>query len=278
MKKFLYRNDTNQIIFYDTLEAINLNETAAFIFEKMCYKLSPKEIAASFSNEFNESLDESLDFIKDFYNEISELNLELTPAVLEKGAFCLHTPIVHIIQNCNSPCIMCDCWKTKEKTLHSRISLYPIHRKLKELGARGIMISGGEPLLHPELELILKDLKEIGLEIYLNTNGFLIKKNLSWLKKLEIEELVISMDGLNSDDYKSVRGIDRFNQVCDNIKLFKKENPNTRIIIRTTLTKHTINHLDELISFAKSNSIDHIGFSPLDVSSSSFLDLKHRKS
>ncbi len=270
MKKILFRKDIQQIIFYDTLDILDLNESACFLFELLCQELSSNEIARRASVKFNESFEDSLENVIDFQEQLKELEITPHRGLVGDQEFMPHTPIVHIIQNCNSPCTMCDCWMTKGKKWHSRDSLFKIHQKLKSLGAVGIMVSGGEPLMHPELEGILKDLKELGLEIYLNTNGILLKNKMEFLTNLNIDELVISLDGINADDYKTIRGTDKFELVVQNVKLFKEKNPQTRVVTRTTLTKYSLNNLFPFIELAKNIGIDHIGFSPLDVSSESF--------
>ena len=277
MKKILFRKDIKQIIFYDTLDILDLNESACFLFGLLCLELSHGEIAQRASLKFNESFEDSLDNVISFQEQLKDLGITPHRGLVGELEFMPHTPIVHIIQNCNSPCTMCDCWMTKGKKWHSRNNLFKIHQKLKSLGAIGIMISGGEPLMHPELEGILLDLKELGLEIYLNTNGILLKNKMDFLTNLHIDELVISLDGINAFDYKTIRGTDKFDLVVENIKLFKEKNPQTRVVTRTTLTKYTLNHLFPFIELAKNIGIDHIGFSPLDVSSESFNRINHNE-
>jgi len=55
---------------------------------------------------------------------------------------------------------------------------YPLERVLGELRQRrnfidGVVVSGGEPTLAPELEPTLREIKKLGLEIKLDTNGLL---------------------------------------------------------------------------------------------------------
>jgi len=269
MRKHFFRKDHNQIIFHDTLEIIDMNESASFIYETR--KSSDRQNTISEYAEYFETskveAEEDVDFLLE---QFQDLGIGFETEELKLGSFAPHTPIVHIIQNCNSPCVMCDCWQTKTKNYHPADKLKAFHLKMKELGARGIMVSGGEPLLHPEIKTILKDLKEMGLPIFLNTNAILLGKHIEWLTELNIEELVISMDGSDADTYRIIRGTPMFDKVWKNISDFRAKNPETRIILRTTLTKYNAFNLDTLINLAKSKGIDHIGFSPLDISSESF--------
>ncbi|WP_375664377.1 radical SAM protein, partial [Bartonella sp. CL50QHWL] len=154
-------------------------------------------------------------------------------------------PIIHIIQNCNSPCITCDCWKIKEKNWHTPESLIPLFRMLKEKGAASVMLSGGEPLMHPKLKDILLTLNELGLPVELNTNGILLHKNL-WISQYDIKEIVISMDSTSVQGYYDIRGANKFDRVWKNIETVKNLQPLQSIGIRATVTKEI---LENIINF-----------------------------
>ncbi|WP_273718918.1 MULTISPECIES: radical SAM protein [Bartonella] len=179
------------------------------------------------------------------------------------------TPIIHIIQNCNSPCTICDCWKIKEKDWHTPESLIPLFRMLKEKGAASVMLSGGEPLMHPKLKDILLTLNELGLPVELNTNGILLHKNL-WISQYDIKEIVISMDSTSIQGYYDIRGANKFDRVWKNIETVKNLQPLQSIGIRATVTKEILENIINFIDFCISKDVDYIGFSPLDTSSFSF--------
>ncbi|WP_343212185.1 radical SAM protein, partial [Bartonella taylorii] len=90
------------------------------------------------------------------------------------------------------------------------------YRMLKEKGAASVMLSGGEPLMHPKLKDILLTLNELGLPVELNTNGILLHKNL-WISQYDIKEIVISMDSTSVQGYYDIRGANKFDRVWKNI-------------------------------------------------------------
>ena len=269
MQRFLYRSNEKQIVLLDTLEILELDELAAFIFEGHLSEDSIEKIINDYKSKYEISYDEAREHVEDLSEEFQSLGLLKNNEYVIDDMM-LHTPIVHIIQNCNSPCTMCDCWQTKGRKWFSRAQLRPLFKELSLKGAIGIMVSGGEPLMHPELDGILEDIKSFGLEIYLNTNGILLNKKLDILKKHQVEEVVLSMDGVDAQSYQLVRGSNQFERVVKNIKELRQTLPQTRIILRTTLTKNILLRLDELTKLANDLGIDHIGFSPLDISSDSF--------
>lgn len=140
---------------------------------------------------------------------------------------------------------------------------------LKEKGAASVMLSGGEPLMHPKLKDILLTLNELGLPVELNTNGILLHKNL-WISQYGIKEIVISMDSISVQGYYDIRRANKFDRVWKNIETVKNLQPLQSIGIRATVTKEILENIINFIDFCISKDVDYIGFSPLDTSSFSF--------
>lgn len=282
MADFFYNNEEQELFLYSNLKSYKLNETAAYFFDQYSKNISISDIAKVFAEEYDISVAVAENDISILIDELRQLGIDIKThsgkesdqsqknefdKVAER--FHPHTPIVHIIQNCNSPCKMCDCWKTEKKVWHSAAKLKPYFQKMKQLGTVTIMVSGGEPLLHPELPQILSDLKEIGLSIMLNTNGLLLHKH-AWLTELEIDSLVVSMDGHNPEIYKMYRGLNGYNIVWNNMELFQKKSPKTKIGIRTIINKYNYDKVDLLLDEIESRGMHSVGFSPADVNSTSF--------
>jgi|GEM_PF-2993406 len=278
MSSFYYSKKDKEIFIYSTFESYQFNDTSALIFEKMIAGESQEEIIKAIANEYDVDPRELDADVKDTIAHLISLGISTEKITsfqpeneFEKIAhnFYPHTPIVHIIQNCNSPCKMCDCWLTKQKVFHKASSLKPFFKKMKELGATSIMLSGGEPLLHPELQQIIIDVKIENLQVMLNTNGLLLHKNM-WLTQQNIEQVVVSMDGYDPSTYKEVRGLNGHDLVWTNLKNFKRLSPSSKIGIRTILTKRNFNKMDLIIRDVEENGLHSVGMSPADVSSHSF--------
>jgi len=268
MRKYKYQKNTGKITFLDTLEIITLNPTAHLIFGQLNDGLSIELIAQKMTQQYQVSYNNSLADIKNLKNELIELGINFNQRP-NNNSYTPTTAICHIIQNCNSKCKMCDCWKIKKTNLITRKHLRPFFEKLKLLGCKEIMISGGEPLLHPELKVILNDIKELGMHQLLNTNALLLDQQ-NWIHHVDLDELVVSMDDASPDSYKQLRGIDAYKKICMNIKKFKQNSTNTKIKIRTTINKYNYNKIHKIFDFANQNRISGIGFSPADINSTSF--------
>lgn len=81
---------------------------------------------------------------------------------------------------------------------------------LKELGTEKICISGGEPLLYKNLTELIKLSSKLGMATSLNTNGWLLDKNIaSNLFKNGLVEINLSIDFPNiyHDKFRGIKGL-----------------------------------------------------------------------
>ena len=83
---------------------------------------------------------------------------------------------LYLTERCNSRCVTCDYWRTgrADMTLDSITRLLP---SLVRLQTRMVLISGGEPLIHPEWSEIAQLLRANGLRLWLLTSGLSLVKH-----------------------------------------------------------------------------------------------------
>jgi MoaA/NifB/PqqE/SkfB family radical SAM enzyme len=84
--------------------------------------------------------------------------------------------------------------------------------KLASLGTTIITISGGEPLLHPELDDVIRRIRAHDMIAGLITNGYLLTADrIERLNRAGLEHLQISIDNINPDDVskKSLKVLDK---------------------------------------------------------------------
>jgi MoaA/NifB/PqqE/SkfB family radical SAM enzyme len=124
-----------------------------------------------------------------------------------------HPLLVQIIpiRRCNIDCGYCNEYdKVSEPVpvavLKSRID------KLKQLGTSVVAFSGGEPMLHPQLDDLIRHIRSHGMMAGLITNGyFLVPKRIQELNDAGLDFLQISIDNVEPDEVskKSLRLLDR---------------------------------------------------------------------
>jgi len=124
-----------------------------------------------------------------------------------------HPMLVHIIpmRRCNLSCSYCNEYDDVSKPVDTEIMFRRIGQ-LAELGTSIITISGGEPLMHPELESIIAEIRRRGMLAGLITNGYLLsRKRIQSLNEAGLEHLQISIDNVEPDEtsMKSLKVLDK---------------------------------------------------------------------
>ncbi len=124
-----------------------------------------------------------------------------------------HPVLAHIIpmRRCNLSCAYCNEYDDHSKPVPLE-TMYQRLDKLAELGTTIITISGGEPLLHPELDDIIRRIRKHGMIAGLITNGYLLTaERIQRLNRAGLEHLQISIDNVMPDDVskKSLKVLDR---------------------------------------------------------------------
>jgi MoaA/NifB/PqqE/SkfB family radical SAM enzyme len=113
-----------------------------------------------------------------------------------------HPLLVHIIpiRRCNLACTYCNEFDDFSKPVDTTEMFRRIDR-LAEMGTSVITISGGEPLLHPDLDQIIARMRTHGILSGLITNGYLLTaERIERLNRAGLEYLQISIDNTVPDE------------------------------------------------------------------------------
>jgi MoaA/NifB/PqqE/SkfB family radical SAM enzyme len=125
-----------------------------------------------------------------------------------------HHPILaHIIpmRRCNLSCAYCNEYDKVSNPVPTAEMLHRVEL-LAKLGTSIITVSGGEPLLHPDLDDIIRGIRSHGAIATIITNGYLLTpERIERLNRAGLEHLQISIDNVNPDDIskKSLKVLDR---------------------------------------------------------------------
>jgi MoaA/NifB/PqqE/SkfB family radical SAM enzyme len=134
--------------------------------------------------------------------------------MIAKGLLSTRHPLLaHIIpiRRCNLACTYCNEFDDFSKPVPTEEMFARIDR-LGSFGTSIITISGGEPLLHPELDAIIGRIRKNGILAGLITNGYLlVKDRIERLNRAGLEYLQISIDNAMPDDVskKSLKVLDQ---------------------------------------------------------------------
>ena len=135
---------------------------------------------------------------------LRSLERNIRGAKMVAGAFMSpdHPLLAHIIpvRRCNLACKYCNEFDDFSKPVPTEIMFQRID-KLGALGTSVITISGGEPLLHPELDEIIRRIRANGMIAGMITNGYLlVAERIQRLNRAGLEWLQISIDNVTPDD------------------------------------------------------------------------------
>src|ERR1700690_293932 len=140
-------------------------------------------------------------------------NLRGTAMAARALASTEHPLLAHIIpvRRCNIACTYCNEFDDFSKPVPTE----EMFRRIDKLGALGtavVTISGGEPLLHPELDDVIRCIRANGMIAGLITNGyFLVAERIQRLNRAGLEHLQISIDNVMPDEVskKSLKVLDK---------------------------------------------------------------------
>ena len=157
----------------------------------------------------------------------------------------------YVTYRCNASCSFCDIWEKPSPY----IKLDEVEQNLKDLkklGVHVIDLTGGEPLLHRELDSILLLAKSMGFITTVTTNGLLYSKFAKRLKGL-VDMLHFSLDSPNREEHNASRRVDCFDHVMESIRIARELGEKPDIIF--TCTPGNIHQIDEMYQLTEKEKL-----------------------
>jgi MoaA/NifB/PqqE/SkfB family radical SAM enzyme len=123
--------------------------------------------------------------------------------LIAHGAMSTRHPIMaHIIpiRRCNLACTYCNEYDDSSAPVATDVIIHRIN-KLADLGTSIITLSGGEPMLHPDLDAIIAAMRNRRVLACMITNGYLLMPDrIQRLNRAGLDHMQISIDNVNPDD------------------------------------------------------------------------------
>lgn len=179
--------------------------------------------------------------------------------------------IYYVTAQCNLNCVYCEDFGARRNADNQHP--LPLDRVLHILrvarsGVDALMLTGGEPFTHPEIDqIILRAKQELKFrELTVISNGYLLPQHESTLGHLD--RLIISLDCLEPQQWSQVIGMpsSTAQTILANIQEYAglQKKFGYRLIINAVLTPETLAGAQDLINFCNEKSI-LISFSPQAV-------------
>jgi len=165
---------------------------------------------------------------------------------------------------------MCDIWKANRNgTSITDADLSGLLGDFRKLGVEWVLLSGGEPLMHPNLWTLCASLKALPARITLLSTGLLLARHAADIVK-HCDEVIVSLDGSRAV-HDRIRGIpNAFQQVADGIAALRRQSPRFPVSGRCVLQHLNFEDLPNVIAASREIGLDKISFLAADVSSEAF--------
>jgi len=199
------------------------------------------------------------------YLHALESGLSVTPK--PKPVMLGSGPVViwNLIRRCNLACKHCYA-TSADIDFAGELStdeVFAVMDDLKAFGVSVLILSGGEPLLRPDIFEISHRAREMGFYVGLSTNGTLIDdSNIAAIEKVGYDYVGVSLDGMRAthDQFRRKQGA--FDESINGIRLCHAAG--IKIGLRFTLTQDNAAELPELLQLMRDEDIDKFYLSHLN--------------
>ena len=137
-----------------------------------------------------------------------------------------------------------------------------IMTELADEGGKSVTLSGGEPLLHPDIGRILRAAAS-RLEVSLLTNGTLIDRERAKLLADLGVRVQISLDGANAKTHDRHRGKGSFDRALRAVRLLQEAGAGDGLNLCTTVMTQNLGELKAIIALAEELGVPLARFIPL---------------
>src|ERR1700704_4761605 len=133
-------------------------------------------------------------------------------------------PLVLMLEplfRCNLACAGCGKIDYPDPILNQRLSVAECLEAVDECGAPVVVIAGGEPLLHREIDEIVEGILARKKFVYLCTNALLLEKKIDLFKPNPFFAWTVHLDGDQEDHDRSVCQTGVYDRAVEAIRLAK---------------------------------------------------------
>ena len=165
---------------------------------------------------------------------------------------------ISVTKRCNLNCSYCGSKAASYENELTLSEITAITRVLAEKGITKVRLTGGEPLIRDDLCDIAREIKKISgiKELYVTTNGILLKEKARALKTAGVDGVNISLDTLDGEIYRSLTGTDKLSEVLDGINEALSTGFSSVKINSVLIKGRNENEAERLIGLARKKPLD----------------------
>ncbi len=177
----------------------------------------------------------------------------------------LNTLYFYLTEGCNLRCRHCWIEPPHQSEKRQYPALDPalfrhILRQARPLGLTSVKLTGGEPLMHPQIGEILEILRDEKLRFNVETNGVLCTPELAReLVRSGLFHISVSLDGADADTHEWVRGVKGcFEAALEGIRNLVAAGIRPQVIM--TLMRRNVDQIEALVRLAESLGASSVKF------------------
>ncbi|HCX23923.1 MAG: GTP 3',8-cyclase MoaA [Flammeovirgaceae bacterium] len=129
---------------------------------------------------------------------------------------------ISLTDRCNLRCFYCMPEEGIElidkPSIMSLEEIISISSTFQKLGVDTVRLTGGEPLIRKNFDYLVEELRNLGLQVKLTTNGILLNRHLEHFKKIGIQKINISLDTLDKAKSVFITKRDYYDRIMSNIE------------------------------------------------------------
>ena len=170
---------------------------------------------------------------------------------------------------CNSRCVSCDWWRADGAGDLTLAEIAALAAALPRFETRVVVLTGGEPLVRPDVMEVADLFRAQGMVLHLLTSGLALERHAAAVAP-RFEDVTVSLDGHTPALYRAVRGVDGFEAVSAGVRALRGLAPRVRLRARATIHRHNFRHLGDIAAAALAMGVDQVSFLAADVTSDAF--------
>jgi radical SAM protein with 4Fe4S-binding SPASM domain len=167
----------------------------------------------------------------------------------------------NITRTCNLRCVHCYS-DSQAMGYPGELTWEQMESVVSDLAAYqvpSLLLSGGEPLVHPRFFDLVEKASSAGLKLTISTNGTLITpEKAALLKKAAVAYVGISLDGIGMihDEFRRKEGA--FDAAVRGFRACHEVGQKTGL--RLTLTRHNVENIERILDFIEEEQIQRVCF------------------